>query len=101
MQYKPGDTLRNIALARTLNRISENGRQEFYQGETGMKMVEYINSKDGIMTMDDLNAYETEWREPIVFDYKDLNIISMSPPSSGGICLAQILKAIEPYPIKD
>ena len=101
LHYKPGDTLRNIALARTLNRISENGRQEFYQGETGMKMVEYINSKDGIMTMDDLNAYETEWREPIVFDYKDLNIISMSPPSSGGICLAQILKAIEPYPIKD
>jgi gamma-glutamyltranspeptidase/glutathione hydrolase len=99
--YLAGDTLRNLALAKTLKRISEFGRQEFYRGETGEKMVEYIRSRGGIITMEDLNAYETEWREPIVFDYKDLNIITMSPPSSGGICLAQILKSIEPYPLND
>ena len=63
-------------------------------------MVDFLQSKNGIITMDDLNAYEAEWRTPIVFKYKDLRIISMSPPSSGGICLAQILKFIEPYPIK-
>jgi len=99
--HKAGDTLKNIALANTLMRISANGRSEFYGGETGEKLVEYINSKDGIITLDDLNAYEAQWREPVVFNYKDLKIISMSPPSSGGVCLAQILKMIEPYPIDE
>jgi len=99
-KYQKGDTIKNIALANTLQRISENGRAEFYQGETGKAIVDFLQSKNGIITMEDLNAYEAEWREPIVFNYKDLRIISMSPPSSGGICLAQILKFIEPYPIK-
>ncbi len=98
--YSEGDTIVNIALANTLSRISQNGRAEFYQGKTGKNLVNFIQSKDGIITMKDLNAYEVEWREPIIFSYKDLKIISMSPPSSGGICLAQILKSIEPYPIK-
>lgn len=99
-EYKTGDTIKNIALANTLKKISKNGRAEFYQGETGKAMVDFLQSKNGIITMDDLNSYEAEWRTPIVFKYKDLRIISMSPPSSGGICLAQILKFIEPYPIK-
>jgi gamma-glutamyltranspeptidase/glutathione hydrolase len=99
--YKEGDTIINKALAKTLQRISDNGRSEFYSGKTAKMLVEFIQSKNGIITMEDLNAYEAEWREPIVFDYKNLKIISMSPPSSGGICLAQILKFIEPYPIKE
>ena len=99
-EYKAGDTIKNIALANTLKRISENGRAEFYKGETGKAIVDFLQSKNGIITMEDLNAYEAEWRAPIVFNYKELRIISMSPPSSGGICLAQILKFIEPYPIK-
>ncbi len=99
--YKKGDTIVNKALANTLSKISQNGRSEFYNGKTGEKLVNYIQSKDGIITMEDLKAYEVEWREPIVFTYKDLKIISMSPPSSGGICLAQILKSIEPFPIKN
>jgi len=99
--YSIGDTIKNIALANTLQRIATNGRSEFYQGETAEKLIAFMKSKEGIMTMEDLNAYEAEWREPIEFTYKDLNIISMSPPSSGGICLAQILKMIEPYSISD
>mgnify|MGYP006074410191 FL=1 len=98
--YKKGDTIKNIALANTLTRISQQGRKEFYEGETARKLVDYINSKDGIISMKDLESYEAEWREPIVFDYKDLRVISMSPPSSGGICLAQILKSIEKFPLK-
>ena len=98
--YKEGDTIKNIALANTLTRISQQGRKEFYEGETARKLVDYINSKDGIISMEDLESYEAEWREPIVFDYKDLRVISMSPPSSGGICLAQILKSIEKFPLK-
>jgi len=99
--YKKGDTLKNLALAETLTRISKNGRSEFYNGETGRKLVDFITSKGGIISLKDLDAYEAEWREPIVFNYKDLKVISMSPPSSGGICLAQILKMLEPYPLAE
>jgi len=98
---KAGDTIKNPKLAATLSRIAKNGRSEFYNGETGQKLVEFMKSHDGIMTMEDLNAYEAQWREPVVFNYKDLRVISMSPPSSGGVCLAQILNAIEPYPINE
>ena len=99
--YKEGDTLINYALANTLSRISQNGRSELYQGKTGKELVNLIQSKNGIISMEDLNAYEVQWRDPIVFNYKKLKIISMSPPSSGGICLAQILKLIEPFPISE
>jgi gamma-glutamyltranspeptidase/glutathione hydrolase len=100
-ELKAGDTLRNPALADTFRRIAENGRFEFYGGQTGQAMVEYLAAHDGIMTVEDLEAYEAKWREPVVFDYKDLRIISMSPPASGGICLAQIMKMIEPYPMDE
>ncbi|MBK5212300.1 MAG: gamma-glutamyltransferase [Flavobacteriaceae bacterium] len=99
--YKVGDTLKNAALANTLERISKNGRSEFYGGETGKKMVAFLMKKGGIITLKDLEAYEAQWREPIVFKYKDLKIISMAPPSSGGICLAQILKMVEPFPLSE
>lgn len=99
--YEEADTLKNIALANTLSRIAKNGRAEFYAGETGKKMIDYIQKKRGIITQEDLDAYEAIWREPLVFEYKDVKLISMAPPSSGGICLAQILKMIEPYPVSE
>ncbi|WP_299441996.1 gamma-glutamyltransferase [uncultured Aquimarina sp.] len=95
--YKALDTIKNPMLAATLNRIIKNGRDEFYKGETGQKIVDYIQSKGGVITMEDLNKYEAKWRDPVQFTYKNLNVISMSPPSSGGVCLAQIMKMIEPY----
>ncbi|OAB78857.1 gamma-glutamyltransferase [Cochleicola gelatinilyticus] len=100
-QHKAGDTLINKALAATLQRISENGHAEFYGGKTGQQLVEFIKKKNGIITIEDLHAYEAEWRDPIVFNYKELKIISMAPPSSGGICLGEIFKMIEPYPLKE
>ncbi|NND63592.1 MAG: gamma-glutamyltransferase [Flavobacteriaceae bacterium] len=98
---KAGDTLKNLALANTLSRIAKNGRSEFYEGETAQILSDFIQSKGGIITMDDLKAYEAELREPVVFDYKGLKVISMSPPSSGGVCLAQILKSLEPFPLSE
>ena len=62
-------------------------------------MVAYLKKLGGIVTMEDLAKYKAVWREPVVFEYKDYRIISMPPPSSGGICVAQILKSIEPYDI--
>jgi len=100
-EYEAGKVFKNQALANTLKRISQNGRSEFYNGETANILVNFMKKHDGIITMKDLNAYEAAWREPIVFDYKDLRVISMSPPSSGGICLSQIMNSIEPYPLDE
>ena len=97
--FKENDTIKYPALAATLKRISKNGRDEFYKGETAQILVHYLQQKGAIITLEDLAKYEAKWRTPITFDYKDLKIISMPPPSSGGLCLAEILKMIEPYDI--
>ena len=98
-KYKPGDTIKNSALAKTLERISENGVAEFYRGETATILVDYIQSKGGIISLEDMAIYEPQFREPMEFTYKDLNIITMPPPSSGGVCMAQILGMLEAYPL--
>ena len=95
--YNKGDTIKYVALANTLEQIKKNGKNEFYKGATAKKIVTFLNSKGGIITLKDLALYEPKWRKPIVFKYKNLKIISMAPPSSGGITLQQILKMIEPY----
>ena len=95
--FKENDTIKYPALAATLKRISKNGRDEFYKGETAKILVQYLQEKGAIITMEDLAKYEAKWRTSLTFDYKDLKIISMPPPSSGGICLAQIFKMIAPY----
>lgn len=97
--FAKAETVKNPALAATLERIIANGKAEFYGGETGQKMVEYLQSKGGIMTVDDLKTYEAQWRTPVTFAYDNLKIVSMSPPSSGGVCLAQIMEMIEPYDV--
>jgi gamma-glutamyltranspeptidase/glutathione hydrolase len=97
--FKENDTIKYPALAATLKRISTKGRDEFYKGETAQILVHYLQQKGAIITLEDLAKYEAKWRTPITFKYKDLKIISMPPPSSGGICLAEILKMIEPYDI--
>lgn len=95
--YKIGDTIKYSALANTLAKILKKGKDEFYKGETAIKMIAFLQSKGGIISMEDLKKYEVKWRKPIVFKYKDFKIISMAPPSSGGITLQQIIKMIEPY----
>ncbi|WP_440121209.1 gamma-glutamyltransferase [Tenacibaculum sp. Ill] len=95
--WKKGDTIKYPALAKTLERISQNGRDEFYKGETAKRLVTFIQANGGIITEEDLAKYEAKWRTPITFTYDNLRIISMSPPASGGICLAQIMNGIEPF----
>ena len=95
--WKAGDTIKYTALAETLIRIQKNGRDEFYKGETAKILAQFLQENGGYVTEEDLAKYEAKWRTPITFQYDDLRIISMSPPSSGGICLAQIMNAIEPY----
>ncbi len=96
-----GDKVFNFALAETLKRISKNGRDEFYKGETAKRLVAFLKEKGSIITLEDLNKYKAIWRDPITFQYDDLTITSMSPPSSGGIALNQIMKMVEPFDLKD
>jgi len=96
-KFKENDTIKYPALASTLKRILKNGKDEFYKGKTAKILVDYLQKRGGIITLKDLATYEAKWRKPLQFNYKDLKITSMSPPSSGGICLAQIMKMIAPY----
>ena len=98
--FQKNDSIKNPKLAATLEKIMINGKDEFYKGETAKKLVKFISENGGIITMEDLEVYEPVWRDPVVFNYDELKIISMSPPSSGGICINQIFKMIEPYNLK-
>lgn len=100
-EFQENDTIKYPALASTLKRIAQNGRDEFYKGETAQKLVAFIQKNGGIITMEDLEAYEAKWRDPIVFDYRGYKIISMAPPSSGGVTLSQLFGMLEPYPVKE
>ena len=95
--FQTNDTIKYEALANTLERIAKNGQDEFYKGETAQKLVNFLQAKGSIITLEDLASYEVKWRDPIVNSYRDYKIISMAPPSSGGITLGQILKMIEPF----
>lgn len=95
--YKEGDTIKNSNYAQTLIKIMNEGKDGFYSGEVAENMIETISKKGGIMTINDLSDYESIWREPVKFKYKDYDIISMSFPSSGGILLGQMMKAIEKF----
>lgn len=95
--WKKNDVIQLENLAQTLERIKEHGKDGFYKGKTAQLLVDYIKELGGIITLKDLEKYTAVWRKPIEFDYKGHKITSMTLPASGGICLAQILKSIEPY----
>lgn len=97
--YQAGDTVFNPELASALKRIQAHGRAGFYQGETADQIVETVAATGGIITHDDLKNYQAIWRDPLRFSYKDLSLVSMAPPSSGGVCLAQMMGMIEDYDI--
>ena len=93
--WKAGDTLINKDLAETLKRIRDFGERGFYEGKTAKLIIEEIRQGNGIMTLDDLKNYKAKSRNAIVFNYKGYDIVSMPPPSSGGILLCQMMKMIE------
>ncbi|WP_452598479.1 gamma-glutamyltransferase [Pontimicrobium sp. MEBiC01747] len=99
--WKANDTIKYPNLAKTLTRIMQHGPDEFYKGETATILAQFIQDNGGIITVEDLANYRAKWRTPITFKYDDLNIISMGPPSSGGIALAQILKSVESYNLEE
>lgn len=99
--WQKGDTIRWVDMGHTLERIRDNGRAGFYEGKTAEDIVAEMQRGKGLITLEDLKNYTSAWREPVVASYKNYKIISMGPPSSGGLCVVQLLKAMEPYPVKD
>lgn len=95
--WKKNDKIQLEQLAKTLGRIAENGRDEFYIGETSEIFLKEIESRGGVISQEDLNKYASVWREAITGKYKEHKIITMSPPSSGGIALLQLLKGVSAY----
>src|SRR5690606_12529708 len=99
-EWDTGDLFVQTQLAGTLKRIAEQGRDGFYKGETADFIIAEMKRGNGIMTHADLANYHAVWREPIVGTYKDYKIISMPPPSSGGIALVALLQSVEQYPLR-
>lgn len=100
-EWKAGDTIRYIDLGHTLERIRDQGAKGFYTGKTADDLVAEMQRGHGIITHQDLLDYEAVWRDPLIGSYKNCKIIAMPPPSSGGVALLQLLKSVEPYPIRD
>src|SRR5690554_1718087 len=99
--WKAGDVLIQQDLAKTLELIRDNGRAGFYEGEVAEKIVVEMKRGNGIISLADLNSYEAKWRPPVIGSYRGYRIISMPPPSSGGIALIQLLQSVEEFPLRD
>ena len=92
--WNAGDTLVQGELAATLKRILKDGASGFYEGETARLITEEVKKGGGYIGMEDLKDYRAKWRAPHKFGYKDYDIVSMGPPSSGGILLHQMFGMI-------
>ena len=99
--YEPGDLFVQKDLAATLNRISQNGIKEFYEGKTAELLVAEMAKYGGLISMDDMKKYSPVFRAPVHGKYRGYDIYSMSPPSSGGVHVIQILNILEGYPISE
>jgi gamma-glutamyltranspeptidase / glutathione hydrolase len=99
--WQEGDLIVLPQLANTLKLISDSGRAGFYSGPSANYLLEEMAANNGIISQADLDAYQALWRDPVLGSYKQYRIISMPPPSSGGIALIQLLKGSESYSFKD
>ncbi|WP_298776220.1 gamma-glutamyltransferase [uncultured Empedobacter sp.] len=97
--WKEGDRLVQKELANTLKLIQQKGRAGFYEGRTADLIVKEMKRGNGIISHEDLKQYQSVWRTPVAGNYRNLKVISMPPPSSGGIALVSLFQSIEDYPI--
>ena len=89
---KVGRLFKQPELAKTLGRIAESGADDFYRGETAALIVEEMLSSNGLITAEDLESYKAVWREPVRSTWREYEVISAPPPSSGGFAIVQLLK---------
>ncbi len=98
-KWHEGDTIYWKDLAHTLELIQDRGATGFYEGETADNIVAEMKRGNGLITHEDLKLYNARWRKPVVGSYKEYTIISMGPPSSGGVALLQLLNSVENFPV--
>ena len=97
--WKEGDLLVQEDLAKTLELIRDKGRAGFYDGVVADEVVNEMQAGKGLITKADLQNYHAIWRAPLTGNYKGYKIITMPPPSSGGVALLQLLQSVEKYPL--
>lgn len=101
MPLTQGELLVQDDLAKTLKLIASKGREAFYHGEIAKKIVATSKKYKGILSQEDFDKYEAKWREPLMSDFKGFNIISMAPPSSGGVHVIEILNILENFKLSE
>jgi gamma-glutamyltranspeptidase / glutathione hydrolase len=94
---KERDVIRQPELAQSLKAIAKDGAAVFYSGWIGHAIVETIKKTGGVMTFDDLKNYRPVWREPLIGSYRNHTVITMPPPSSGGVAIVEMLNVLEGY----
>ncbi|MCK7633184.1 MULTISPECIES: gamma-glutamyltransferase [unclassified Shewanella] len=97
--YQVNDILKQPELAHSLSLIAEKGTKGFYEGETATKLINAVKEAGGIMTLDDLKHYKVVEREPVRGEYRGYQVVSMPPPSSGGVHIIQMLNVLQQFPI--
>ena len=98
--YREGEILRQPALASTLRAIASQGKDGFYRGRIADRIIATITKHGGIMQHEDLRAYRVVWRKPLAGTYRGYKILSMPPPSSGGVHIVQMLNVLENFTLK-
>ncbi|CAN5300386.1 gamma-glutamyltransferase [soil metagenome] len=98
--YDEGDVFKQPDLAQTLSRIQTDGAKGFYEGKTAQLIAADMKAHNGLMTLEDLRNYQPKERTPLRGSYRGYEIISMPPPSSGGIVLLQCLNMLEKYDLR-
>jgi len=99
--WKEGDLLIQKDLAETLRLIRDNGRAGFYSGRTAYLIMKEMQRGNGIISQSDLDDFHSVSRVPLTYNYRGTKIITVPPPSSGGIILIQLLGMISPYNVKE
>ncbi|WP_283628495.1 gamma-glutamyltransferase [Shewanella baltica] len=97
--YQVDDILKQPELAHSLSLIAEKGTKGFYEGETATKLINAVKDAGGIMTLDDLKNYKVVEREPVRGEYRGYEVVSMPPPSSGGVHIIEMLNVLQQFPI--
>jgi gamma-glutamyltranspeptidase/glutathione hydrolase len=97
MVPKEGDVIRQPDLSATLKTIAEDGGESFYRGRIAAAIVNTVQSSGGVITRDDLKNYKPVWREPLIGSYRERRVITMPPPSSGGVAILQMLNILEGF----
>lgn len=101
LPYEPGDILKNPDLVQTFRTIAAEGTDEFYKGDIAKRIVKAVQDKGGLISLEDLAYYKPLEQEPLVGEYKDYTLYTISPPSSGGLHIIQLLNIMEHWPLKE